>query len=148
MNQPKRACYCINLRRAANAVSAAYDVHLAPLGITVNQYSILRGLERIEPCSVSDLADHLSLNRTSLVRMLKPITALGLIADQAEKGRRSHQLCLSAAGQKTVQAGVSLWLAAQAEVEQCIGKEETDHLMSILARLETSLKPPSFMQQA
>lgn len=136
MEKPKRACYCINLRRAANAVSAMYDAHLAPLGITINQYSILRGVGRIAPCSVSELAKHLDLDRTSLVRMLKPLVIQGLVLDQAEKGRRSRQLCLSNTGQKTVEKGFSLWCAAQAELKQHTGEAETKHLMSILAQLE------------
>ena len=141
MEKAKRACYCINLRRAANAVSAIYDAHLSPLGITVNQYSILRGVERTAPCSVSDLAEHLGLDRTSLVRMLKPLTAQALVLDQAEQGRRSHQLYLSGEGERLIREGYPLWCEAQAEVEQHIGPSEAKHLSSVLAQLE-ALPPP------
>lgn len=138
MNKPKRDCYCINLRRAANAVSTVYDAHLARLGITVNQYSILRGTERIAPCSVSELAAHLGLDRTSLVRMLKPLVSQGMILDQAEKGRRSRQLCLSPAGQTLIQEARPLWQKAQEAVEQCIGRTQTEMLMDTLTQLEAA----------
>jgi hypothetical protein len=37
-------CACTTLRRAARAVTAAYDAALAPSGLRITQFSILRKL--------------------------------------------------------------------------------------------------------
>ena len=39
-------CACSTLRRAARAVTAVYDAALAPSGLRITQFSILRKLAR------------------------------------------------------------------------------------------------------
>ena len=45
------SCACITLRRAARAVTAAYDAALAPSGLRITQFSILRRLARLGPAA-------------------------------------------------------------------------------------------------
>jgi hypothetical protein len=42
------SCVCVNLRRAARAVSQIYDEALAESGIKITQFSLLRAVERNE----------------------------------------------------------------------------------------------------
>ena len=44
----KSQCYCMNLRRAANAVTDYYDAVLKDLGVSVSQFSLLLNLARME----------------------------------------------------------------------------------------------------
>ena len=74
-------CYCRNMRRATSAITDIYDEILKPSGLRVNQFAILINLSRLDECSVSELADVLSLERTSLVRALKPLYDKKLIED-------------------------------------------------------------------
>ena len=67
-------CYCINLRNASGIIAKIYDEHLAPYGITVRQYSMMKNLERLGEASVTELAEYIELERTSVVRMLRPLT--------------------------------------------------------------------------
>ena len=131
----KSVCYCINLRRAANAVTDLYDRVLQPIGLTVNQYSLLINISRLKSCSVSDLAGYVGLERTTLVRSLKPLFKLGYIEDVSEKGQRSRLLKVTEAGQQVLNQGELLWRTAQAELEQKIGKEKLEQLSEILAQL-------------
>lgn len=136
MRRHKSGCYCINLRRAVGAVSAFYDRELAPIELTVNQFSLLRNLSRVEPCSVSTLAAYVGLERTTLVRTLKPMLERGLIADMAASGQRNRVLQLTEQGRMVMQQGVPLWEQAQAETMQCIGEENMQTFLEILDRLE------------
>ena len=131
----KSVCYCINLRRAANAVTDLYNRVLLPIGLTVSQYSLLINIGRLKACSVSDLAGYVGLERTTLVRSLKPLFKLGYIEDMSEKGRRSRQLKVTEAGQHILNQGELLWRTAQAELEQKVGKEKLEQLSEILAQL-------------
>lgn len=131
----KSNCYCINLRRAANVVTESYDRILQPTGLTVNQYSLLINISRLEVCSVSDLAGYVGLDRTTLVRSLRPLLGLGYIKDMSEKGQRNRQLQITKTGQQVLQQGEVLWRKAQSDLEQKVGKEKLEQLSEILSML-------------
>lgn len=130
------ACHCINLRRAANAVSQYYDHMLQPAGLTVNQYSILSNIRRIEPCSVTDLSGKTRLDRTTLVRNLKPMFAAGWILDEASPGNRRNRIRVTEAGLEIMQSGKLLWQQAQEALEKRIGRDELAALTASLLELE------------
>lgn len=129
-------CRCIQLRRAASRVTERYDMALAPAGLTVGQYSLLAHLERLEPVSVSRLAEELELERTTLVRTLKPVLARQLVADAAEPGRRSRALTLTGEGRTLLEQARPLWRAAQEDVERRLGEGGIAALEALLERLE------------
>lgn len=138
MSQVKRGkskCYCINLRRAANAVSALYDGYLEPTGLSVTQFSLLRNLDRLENCSVSDLASFVGLERTTLVRTLKPLLDQGLVEDTAQAGRRNRSLRLTDEGRHVMELGGPMWDEAQAAVVQRLGEENIPLLEEFLQKL-------------
>ena len=93
-------CYCIQLRRAASRVTEQYDAALAPVGLTVGQYSLLAHLERLEPVSVSVLAEEMELERTTLVRTLKPVLARHWVADGPSALARGAGGCGTSAGRR------------------------------------------------
>lgn len=125
-----RSCHCINLRRASHLITEIYNRRLEPAGMTVNQYSILTNLSRMTGCSVTQLAAELELERTTLVRNLKPLLANGWILDTAQAGRRDRSLLVSAEGEKAVQEARAYWQEAQKEVEERIGRETLELFFS------------------
>lgn len=127
-------CYCLNMRRAGQTLTNLYDRHLASSGLTVGQYSILSHLARLEPVSVSGLASAMALERTTLVRNLKPLERKGLIADCAHHGR-SRQLVLSAQGRRSYESARLLWEEAQRDLEHSLGKENLTQLAGILGQM-------------
>lgn len=132
----KSACYCINLRRASNAVTDIYNRSLQPIGLSVNQYSLLINISRLEPCSVSDLANYVGLERTTLVRSLKPLFKMAYIQDISEANQRNRQLKVTKSGEQVLKQAVLLWETAQTEIEQKIGKEKIAQLSEILSLIE------------
>lgn len=131
----KSSCYCINLRRAAGVLSDLYDRHLAPLGISVTQYSLLRNLSQLERCTVSELASRMGLERTTLVRTLKPLFASGLVMDSSSAGQRNRCLQLTEKGNALLEKGIPLWEAAQDDIRQRIGPDDANTLLRILQRI-------------
>lgn len=129
-------CNCLNLRRASAAITKIYDENLAPSGLTVSQYSILLHLKLLGPVSVSDLAIKIRLDRTTLVRSLKPLEATSLIIDVSQKGSRNRQLQLTEKGAEKCIEAEYLWKDAQNVIEQKIGKENIEKLTSLLSMIE------------
>lgn len=125
-------CYCINLRNAAAAVSDIYDSYLKPFGLTVRQYSLLTCLGQIGEASTTYLADYVSLDRTSVVRLIKPLLERGLIEDLAESGKRDRRLHLSRKGKDLLEQAKPEYKKAHHEIENKLGKENLTSIMNIL----------------
>jgi DNA-binding MarR family transcriptional regulator len=110
-------CVCATLRRAARAITAAYDAALAPSGLRITQFSILRRLARLGPLPVTRLAAEAALDRSTMGRNLNPLERRGLVrikvgnADQRE--RIAH---LTAAGEAAIAAALPHWRKAQARI--------------------------------
>ena len=84
-------CHCLKMRRSAWNVVSFYDRMLKPAGITVGQYSLLNGIEEHDGCNISELGMWTELDRSTLVRSLKPLFKAGLICDRKEAGMRDRQ---------------------------------------------------------
>ena len=136
IKQKTEKCYFISFRRAAKAVTAYYDRMLRGAGITVNQYSLLSNLYRSAPCSVSALAKTMKLDRTTLVRNIKPLVETGLLRDLAEEGGRDRQLTVSAQGLTSLEKAQKLWKKAQTGLKKYIGKNDFETLMAVIAGLD------------
>lgn len=133
-------CNCLNLRRASQAITEIYDESLAPGGLKLGQFSLLKHIKQQQPINVSDLALEMRLDRTTLVRNLKPMEEKGLVTDVAVKGTRNRQLKLTEAGLKAFNEAELLWVEAQSFIEQYLGKEDLSTLTGLLAKIE-ALRP-------
>lgn len=136
MKRPKSRCYCISLRRAASAVSHLYDRHLEPAGITANQFSLLANLDALGTVNVSRFAEHMGLDRTTLVRTLKPLLDRGLVRDTAAPGRRDRQLELTEQARVMLPECYRLWKEAQAEIKSRLGADNVKLLLAMLEQIE------------
>ena len=108
---------------------------MAVIGITVNQYSLLSDLGHFPHCSVSELAEYAGLERTTVVRALKPLTAKGFVKDLADEGERKKDLCLTAEGEEIVKKGRTIWHQEQEEIERRLGKAGVSKLQELLGKL-------------
>lgn len=135
-SQASSDCNCLNLRRAAQALTRVYDESVsAASGISLNQFALLRYIKNLAPVSVSDLSAALRLDRTTLVRTLKPLEKLALIEDLATAGARSRELALTAKGQKALAEARAGWAAAQSRVAAELGEAGIRQLTELLGRL-------------
>jgi DNA-binding MarR family transcriptional regulator len=133
-------CTCSRLRRATRAITQLYDDALAPSGLRVTQFSLLRNLEREGPSRMSELAEKLLLDRTALTRTLEPLLAAGYVEVTRGRDARTRDVSITRTGRTAVAAAVGPWKRAQAAVARRIGRERLDALIATLAELE-SLHP-------
>ena len=135
-NRKSSVCNCLNLRRTSLAITEIYDHYLAPSQLSVSQLSILKHIFAMEPVNVSELAAEIRLDRTTLVRNLKPLEQQGLIHDIAQSGTRNRQLCLTAAGRERIEQANAYWELAQKRIEAQLGLEDTKTLQALLLKIE------------
>lgn len=115
-------CNCFAARQAARAITRTYERHLAPSGLTSSQFTLLVLIEDRPGIGMRDLSDDMVMDRTSLVRALKPLQRDGLVAvaPSADDPRQNVYLLTPAGHAKTAEAG-ELWANAQAEYEAKLG---------------------------
>jgi DNA-binding MarR family transcriptional regulator len=121
-------CYCQAARRNARFLSRLYDRHLAPEGISIQQFTILSVIDCQPGLLIADLAEKLVMERTSLVRALKPLRDAGWVCTQRAKGNRSLVLTVSRGGHRKVVAAQPLWNEAQHEFEMLYGTDKASQL--------------------
>ena len=83
----KSKCYCTNLRRSANAISDFYDNALKNAGLTVSQYYLLINLSRLGKANITHWAQRVGLDRSTMVRNIKPLESRGLIEKTEGHGK-------------------------------------------------------------
>lgn len=126
-------CVCVNLRRAARALTAIYDDALAAAGIKVTQFSLLRAVERHEPAPINVLSEDLDLDRTTLARNLRPLERERLLVLESGEDRRVTQVRLTARGRATVARALPLWRKVQDDVARRFGPGHLDQLRALVA---------------
>ena len=130
------ACTCGRLRRATRALTQLYDDVMAPSGLRVTQFSLLRTLAREGPSRMSALAEALLLDRTALSRTLDPLVERGLVAIVAGRDARTREISLTRHGEKALRTAEQYWLRAQARVADRLGAGKVDALVATLRELE------------
>ena len=132
-------CACLQLRKATRVVTQLYDEALRPVGLRSTQLPVLVMLAAHGPLFMSDLAESLVLDRTTLIRNLRPLQRRGLIEVGRDAGERTRRATLTTAGHEAVAAAVPLWAQAQATVRDELGTGESRNLVRALSRLVSLL---------
>jgi DNA-binding MarR family transcriptional regulator len=141
MNRPLAydECNCFALRQAARYVTQIYERHLGKVGVTAAQFTILAKLARQASLTMVDLADKMVMDRTTLVRALKPLQRDGLvIAEPAEHDARTHVFSLTKDGERVFSEAILAWRAAQEEFETRFGRKRAKALRAELFELTAS----------
>jgi len=135
MNRPISydECNCFALRQAARHVTQIYERHLGQVGLTAAQFTILAKLARKPNLTMLELADSMVMERTTLVRALKPLQRDGLIlAEPSEHDGRTLLFSLSERGEQTFDQAALAWRAAQDEFEEKFGRARAKALRAEL----------------
>ena len=137
---PPQACACGRLRRATRALTQLYDDLMAPAGLRVTQFSLLRTLARGGPMRITELATAQLLDRTALSRNLDPLVERGHVDIVQGEDARARDVAITRAGMAALKAAEVHWMRAQQEVARRVGTERLDTLIELLGELE-SLHP-------
>lgn len=127
-----RLCACMNLRKAARAVTCLYDDILRPTRLRANQFALLTITRVRGSITVTRLADEAVMDRTTLTRNLKPLEKRKLVRIREGRDRRMREVTLTAQGRDAWAKAVPLWQKAQRQIVEGIGRERLRQLVSNL----------------
>jgi DNA-binding MarR family transcriptional regulator len=128
-------CNCTATRKASRRLSQMYDGALVSSGLKSTQYSIIAEIYRRghEPLTVSELAEAMVMDRSTLGHNLRPLERDKLIALQStESDRRTKRVVLTGKGQARFAEAYVLWRRAQDRFEQRFGTKEAADLRAVL----------------
>ena len=118
----------LRLRRVTGYLSMRYGDVVKKQNITPVQFEILLYVDSCSPCSVSDIASFMVVDKSTSSRVLRGIQDRGLIDVELDQDdRRRRRVTLTGSGEAIVATHRSAWLAVEREV---VGKydEAIEHL--------------------
>ena len=129
----KSACYCTNLRRSANIISDFYDASLKDAGLTVAQYYLLINLSRLGSANITHWAEHVGLDRSTMVRNIKLLQTRDFVKMSEGHGK---VFTLSSEGKRVLALAAPLWQKAQEQIEAVLGTDDTTAVFRISEKLQ------------
>ncbi|MET7600589.1 MarR family winged helix-turn-helix transcriptional regulator [Streptomyces sp. NPDC005481] len=137
------ACNNLALRKAARYLGATYDKALAPVGLRSTQFSILQKLHAQGEVTITQLADMIAMDRTTMASNLKPLAREGLVTvETSPTDRRARIAAITPEGVVRLKGALPLWRAVQAQFEDNFGTTEAAQLRAALnAVLDTGFEP-------
>jgi DNA-binding MarR family transcriptional regulator len=126
-------CACANLRKASRAVTQLYDESLQPTGLRATQFTLLVALSVTGSISITDLAQQLVMDRTTLTRNLALLERQGLVAIAKGDDQRTRMVTLTHQGREAVVKALPLWEQAQTCIVSGLGRERWNTLLADLS---------------
>ena len=121
-------CTCGRLRRLTRRVTAVYDRALAPCGLRITQFSLMSNLSRLRAPTLAQLAETMDMERTTLLRNLRPLVAARWVRVEQHANTRQREVSLTPAGRAKWSAAKPLWRVAQNAVNSALGDSEVARL--------------------
>ena len=134
-------CTCFGLRKAARAVTQAFDDALQSGGLRATQFSLLTAVSLMGTVTISKLAQGMVMDRTTLTRNLKPLEKNGWLSIVPGKDRRTRSLEITPRGRKVLTRAIPLWEEVQSGVVRKMGRKNWDALMGNLGHVTEQINP-------
>lgn len=116
-------------------MAAFYDEAIAPVGVNIAQFSLMRTIARSAPVTLTELGRLTELDRSTIGRNVRVLEKMKLVALGRGKDQREATVSLSDAGRKVLEDGAPLWDAAQKALDDRLGVEAMRNLRAALDSL-------------
>jgi len=133
-------CVCFNLRWVTRAVTQFYDAEMRRHGIRPTQGTILSSLMAKDSWNMAELSDWLGMERTTLVRNLRPLQRDGLVKINGGGRGRLVEVAITAKGRKQIEKITPAWKSAQRAVVKTLGEKRWSAILSDLETAALTLK--------
>ena len=118
-------CALFDLHRASRVLTTLYNAHLRQTGMTMAQFTLLRNIAALSPAGVTQIAEAMLMDRTSVTRMIEPLIKCGYLSSKAGKeDRRVRNISITPAGLEAMANSHEAWRNAQQELYDIIGADQ------------------------
>jgi DNA-binding MarR family transcriptional regulator len=117
IDAPERRRLPVLLRRAWYGLNQAFRRSILPLGLTPDQFTVLRTLLENPGITQRKLAELMSSDPNTVAALVARVEKMGLVERQTrEKDRRAHSLRLLRAGKEKYEAARKIAVKLQTEI--------------------------------
>lgn len=136
MSNLRYPCLCALIRKAGRITTRKYDKILKPSGLKVTQLSMLAKIAGNPATTVSELAELLFMNQTTVSRNLRVLEKSGYIHLESEiSDHRIKRIRISDLGVYKINEATPFWDKAQQEMEGILGRENIEMIMKSFKKL-------------
>jgi len=135
LSEIAETCACLNVRKAARAITQLYDEVLQPSGLRVTQFTLLVSIALAGEAPVTRLANALVMDRTTLTRNLALLEHHGLVAIAPGTDQRTRMVTLTNQGREALAKALPLWEKAQKRVVSGLGRKQWNTLLADLSNI-------------
>jgi DNA-binding MarR family transcriptional regulator len=134
-------CICFNLRWVTRVVTQFFDAELRRHAIRTTQTPVLGVLSASGAMGMSELSDWLAMERTTLVRNLRPLQRDGLVRVTGNGRGSRAEVAITERGRKMVATMLPAWRAPQDQAIRTLGKERWSAIINDLESAALKLSP-------
>lgn len=110
---------------------------LKPLGIAVEQLTILAFLHKYPELSQNDLGKKVGKDKTTITRMLEALVKKGLIRKEPDRNdRRVFLSYLTQEGEEVLEAALPISKEVTEEYRRLLNDDEREHLLNALEKIQ------------
>lgn len=129
------------LMATANAIRAAYDARLAPLGLNLSAASLLAYIRDFGPVSQTRAAEHLDQGRAVTGTQVDKLESLGLLERLPDPDdRRVWRVAITDSGRALADRIADVDAVLRAELRAGISRSDRQTLAALLLRLQDNLR--------
>ena len=132
-------CVCFNLRWVTRAVTQFFDAEIRRHGIRPTQTPILGVLSARSNLGMSEMSDWLGMDRTTLVRNLRPLQRDGLVRTTGVGRGGRVELAITEKGRKALTKLLPAWRVAQEKVVATLGEQRWSAILRDLEQAALKL---------
>lgn len=128
-------CLTFNLQRASRNLVRGFEEAAKNSGVTAPQFTTLSLIGGFGELTVSQIAERMGTDRTTLTRNLAVMARKGWIVEAEAEDRRLSVWRLSPKGRETLDLALPIWRRFQAGLVDRIGPDDATALLATLKRL-------------
>ncbi len=138
-SQYKTTCMCLQIRKTDRIVTSIYDSFIRKAGLKSTQYCLLRCIDNLgQPC-LSDIANALSMDQTTVTRNVEKLKRRGLVSASASSADpRRTNIEVTPAGIIMLAEARKAWEEAQNEMKARLGEDDYQRLYNLLDKISSN----------
>jgi len=137
-------CVCKNLRMTTRITTQYFDQVFQTVGIPVAQFSLLADIAFRENVTISELAQVLLMDQTTVTRNIEILRKKGYVNVRTDDNdSRRKCISISESGLRTLDDAIPLWNNVQSLIEQEIGAEKFEEFLKTLSQIQNFINKSS-----
>ncbi len=130
------SCAGYNIRRATRAITSLYGGVLKVAGLKSTQFTLLAGINARGGTPLSELADIMAMDRTTLTRNMSYLIKQGFIETLSGEDKRVKIIHLTKKGKVKLDEAFPIWADIQTRFVKRLGQDKFEQLLDLLKEVE------------